>query len=56
VDALEVSIGALKRWQAKGLLKAEHTPGGHWRYDLVKLRPVQLRAAKDPAHKTIAYA
>ncbi len=43
-DALGVSISTLRRWEAEGKLAAEHTPGGHRRYDLAKLRPEQFRA------------
>ncbi|MDL2408720.1 MerR family DNA-binding transcriptional regulator, partial [Rhizobium calliandrae] len=53
---LGVSITMLRRWEAEGRLVAEHTPGGHRRYDLVKLRPEQFRAAQDATRKTIAYA
>lgn len=55
-EALGVSITTLRRWEAEGRLVAEHTPGGHRRYDLAKLRPEQFRAARDAARKTIAYA
>jgi putative resolvase len=54
--ALGVSITTLRRWELEGKLVAEHTPGGHRRYDLAKLRPEQFRAAPDAARKTIAYA
>ncbi|MDL2410072.1 IS607 family transposase [Rhizobium calliandrae] len=53
---LGVSITTLRRWEAEGRLVAEHTPGGHRRYDLAKLRPEQFRAAQDATRKTIAYA
>ncbi|MDD2609498.1 MAG: helix-turn-helix domain-containing protein, partial [Giesbergeria sp.] len=36
---LGVSITTLRRWEAAGKLSAEHTAGGHRRYDLAKLRP-----------------
>jgi len=52
--ALGVSITTLRRWEADGKLAAEHTAGGHRRYDLAKLRPELYRAAQ--ARKTIAYA
>ena len=55
-EALGVSITALRRWEAEGRLVAEHTPGGHRRYNLAKLRPEQFRAASDAGRKTIAYA
>ena len=42
--------------EAAGLLIAEHTPGGHRRYDLSKLRPEQFRATSEAARKTVAYA
>lgn len=54
--ALGVSISTLRRWEAEGRLVAEHTPGGHRRYDLAKLRPEQFRAASEMARKTVAYA
>ena len=54
--ALGVSITTLRRWEAEGRLVAEHTPGGHRRYNLAKLRPEQFRATSDAARKTIAYA
>ncbi len=55
-EALGVSITTLRRWEADGKLVAEHTAGGHRRYDLGKLRPEMFRA-EDPAHRqTIAYA
>jgi len=54
--ALGVSITTLRRWEAEGRLVAEHTPGGHRRYDLAKLRPEQFRVASEAARKTIAYA
>ena len=55
-EALGVSITTLRRWEAEGRLVAEHTPGGHRRYNLAKLRPEQFRATSDAARKTIAYA
>lgn len=54
--ALGVSITTLRRWEASGKITAEHTPGGHRRYDLSKLRPEQFRAASEAARKTVAYA
>ena len=36
-SALGVSITTLRRWEASGRLAAEHTAGGHRRYDLAKL-------------------
>ena len=55
-DVLGVSISTLRRWEAAGKLVAEHTPGGHRRYDLAKLRPELFRAAEAASRKTIAYA
>ena len=55
-QALGVSITTLRRWEADGKLAAEHTAGGHRRYDLTKLRPEMYHAAADAARKTIAYA
>ncbi|MGC8530160.1 MAG: IS607 family transposase, partial [Leptospirillia bacterium] len=54
--ALGVSITTLRRWEAEGRLIAEHTPGGHRRYDLAKLRPEWFRAADMANRRTIAYA
>ena len=54
--ALGVSIQTLRRWEAAGKIAAEHTPGGHRRYDLAKLRPGQFRAERDATRKTVAYA
>lgn len=55
-EVLGVSITTLRRWEAAGKLVAEHTPGGHRRYDLAKLRPDLFRAEQDARRKTIAYA
>ena len=55
-EVLGVSITTLRRWEAAGKLVAEHTPGGHRRYDLAKLRPELFRAADQGKCKTIAYA
>lgn len=55
-QALGVSITTLRRWEADGKLAAEHTAGGHRRYDLTKLRPEIYHAAADAARRTIAYA
>jgi excisionase family DNA binding protein len=55
-EVLGVSITTLRRWEAEGRLIAEHTPGGHRRYDLAKLRPEQYRASREGDRKTIAYA
>lgn len=46
----------LRRWEAEGRLAAEHTPGGHRRYDLTKLRPEMFRAEEKASRKTVAYA
>jgi putative resolvase len=54
--ALGVSITTLRRWEAEGRLAAEHTPGGHRRYDLAKLRPEMFRAEEKAGRKTVAYA
>ena len=54
--ALGVSITTLRRWEAEGRLAAEHTPGGHRRYDLAKLRPEMFRAEDKADRKTVAYA
>jgi len=51
---LGVSITTLRRWDASGKLKAEHTAGGHRRYDLAKLRPEMFRAEAN--RRTLAYA
>jgi predicted site-specific integrase-resolvase len=55
-SALGVSITTLRRWEASGKLVAEHTAGGHRRYDLAKLRPELFRAADTTNRKTVAYA
>jgi putative resolvase len=54
--ALGVSITTLRRWEAEGRLAAEHTPGGHRRYDLTKLRPEMFHADDKASRKTVAYA
>lgn len=54
--ALGVSITTLRRWEASGRLVAEHTAGGHRRYDLAKLRPEMFRAAAEDSRRTVAYA
>jgi predicted site-specific integrase-resolvase len=51
-----VSITTLRRWEAEGRLAAEHTAGGHRRYDLAKLRPELFRAMDKASRKTVAYA
>ena len=55
-EALGVSITTLRRWEAEGKLEAEHTAGGHRRYDLAKLRPEMFRAEAENRRRTIAYA
>ncbi|TQV63589.1 MAG: IS607 family transposase, partial [Halothiobacillaceae bacterium] len=55
-SVLGVSITTLRRWEASGKLVAEHTAGGHRRYDLAKLRPEMFRAEADAQRRTIAYA
>jgi excisionase family DNA binding protein len=54
--ALGVSITTLRRWEESGRIEAEHTAGGHRRYDLLKIAPGLLRAESDRDRKTIAYA
>ena len=54
--ALGVSITTLRRWEASGRLAAEHTAGGHRRYDLAKLKPEMFRAEADAERRTVAYA
>jgi len=54
-EVLGVSITTLRRWEAAGKLVAEHTAGGHRRYDVAKLRPELFRAADQAERKTIAY-
>jgi len=53
---LGVSITTLRRWEASGRLAAEHTTGGHRRYDLAKLKPELFRAEADAQRRTVAYA
>lgn len=55
-SALGVSITTLRRWEASGKLIADHTAGGHRRYDLAKLKPELFRAQDDAPRRTIAYA
>ena len=52
---LGVCISTLRRWDASGRLTAEHTAGGHRRYDVAKLRPDLFRQHDTPK-RTIAYA
>lgn len=53
---LGVSITTLRRWETEGRLIAEHTAGGHRRYDLAKLRPEQFHGIDMANRRTIAYA
>ncbi|MDD0903721.1 IS607 family transposase, partial [Xylella fastidiosa subsp. multiplex] len=55
-QALGVSITTLRRWEASGRLIAEHTVGGHRRYDMAKLRPEMFRAQAEANRRTVAYA
>ena len=55
-SVLGVSITTLRRWEAEGRLVAEHTAGGHRRYDLTKLRPELFRVATEGERRTVAYA
>jgi excisionase family DNA binding protein len=55
-QALGVSITTLRRWESAGKLAAEHTAGGHRRYDLAKLRPELFRAEDEANRATFAYA
>lgn len=53
---LGVSISTLRRWEKEGRLQPDEiTPGGHRRYDLVKLRPELFRLQRSD-RKTVAYA
>ncbi len=53
---LGVSIQTLRRWEKEGRLQPDEiTPGGHRRYDLVKLRPELFRLQRSD-RKTVAYA
>ena len=54
-EALGVSVTTLRRWEASGKLVADHTAGGHRRYDLAKLKPDLLRVEAQ-TRRTIAYA
>jgi predicted site-specific integrase-resolvase len=53
---LGVAISTLRRWEISGRIQAEHTVGGHRRYDISKLRPGVFRAEAITCRKTIAYA
>ena len=53
---LGVSITTLRRWEKEGRLQPDEiTPGGHRRYDVVKLRPELFRLQRSD-RKTVAYA
>jgi predicted site-specific integrase-resolvase len=52
---LGVSISTLRRWEKENRLVPEHTPGGHRRYDLAKLKPESFHIGHDK-RRTIAYA
>jgi len=54
-DALGVSAGTLRRWEASGHLVPARTQGGQRRYDLAALKPGMVHRAPT-ARKTIAYA
>jgi putative resolvase len=55
-EVLGVSVPTLRRGETAGKLLAEHTAGGHRRYDLAKLRPELFRAEEKSSRKTVAYA
>ena len=55
-QALGVDITILRRWERLGKISAEHTAGGHRRYDLAKLCPSLVRTKPDRNRKTVAYA
>ncbi|UIT42028.1 IS607 family transposase [Xylella fastidiosa] len=55
-QALGVSITTLRRWEASGRLIAEHTVGGHRRYDMAKLHNEMFRAQAEANRRTVAYA
>lgn len=53
---LGVSITTLRRWEKEGRLQSDEiTPGGHRRYDLLKLRPELFRLQRSD-RKTVVYA
>lgn len=56
--ALGVAIPTLRRWEAEGKLRVEHTAGGHRRYDLAMLLDGSRRTAPAPPTRraTLAYA
>ncbi|MCL2713958.1 MAG: IS607 family transposase [Alphaproteobacteria bacterium] len=53
--ALGVSIATLRRWEETGRVQAEHTVGGHRRYDLARIRTELVRADKPASRRTVAY-
>lgn len=53
---LGVSITTLRRWEASGKLVAEHTVGGHRRYDVTKLKPELSSPDAATNRRTVAYA
>ena len=53
---LGVSITTLRRWEVSGKLVADHTVGGHRRYNLAKLKPELFHAEDSDARRTVAYA
>lgn len=55
-SALGVSITTLRRWEASGKLVAEHTAGGHRRYDLAKLRQEMFRFQQQAPEEKAALA
>ena len=58
-EALGAKIADFGGWampiEYQGVV-AEHTAGGHRRYDLGKLRPERLRAEDEAKRRTVAYA
>ncbi|MDR1732924.1 MAG: IS607 family transposase, partial [Synergistaceae bacterium] len=53
---LGVSISTLRRWEKSGRLIAEHTAGGHRRYNLSKQFPERFCKTQEFMRTTIAYA
>lgn len=54
-NALGVSAGTLRRWEASGKLVPSRTQGGQRRYDLAALRP-ELNHGAPASRRTVAYA
>jgi len=50
-EVLGVSVPTLRRRERAGKLLAEHTAGGHRRYDLAKVRPELFRAEEKSSKK-----